>query len=155
MRCKLLAYLLLAVIPWGANAASPEEQIKLGVRFVVDNFGPQSGLANFGCNSESMAYLDSFINRQNAVIKKDAQTTERFVSLFGSFLGECIVFSYRGAWVVGDSGIHVEVRSGDSVNILQPFQKVARRIEFGEQDSLLVYYRDMLPGTLGQNAPAK
>jgi hypothetical protein len=125
------------------------DQIKQNAAFVRERFGPTSGIANFGCNSESMTYLDEFISRQGAIVKQDAQSTDRFVSLFGSFLGECILTTYGGVWVVKDSGIHIEVNANGSVNFLRPFHKVAKRIELGESESLLSYYRDLIPAALG------
>lgn len=67
--------------------ASQLDQIKQNAQFVTVRFGPTSGVVPFGCNVETIVYLDSFISRQINTIKKDAQSTERFISLFGSFFG--------------------------------------------------------------------
>jgi hypothetical protein len=135
--------------------ATGTDQIKLNAQFVIDRFGPQSGVKNFGCNDESIAYLDGFISRQIGVVNKDSQTFDRFVSLFGSFLGECIVTTYGGTWVVKDSGIHIEISNQEFLYITQPFQKVAQRIKVGDEESLLVYYSDVLPVVLGKKLAPK
>jgi hypothetical protein len=129
--------------------ASQLDQIKQNAAFVRERFGATSGSTKFGCNSESMTYLEEFISRQGAMVNKDAQSTDRFVSLLGSFPGECILSLYGGAWVVKDSGIHIEISANGHLNIVQPFHKVAKRIELGESESLVSYYGDLLPAPLG------
>jgi hypothetical protein len=131
------------------------DQIKLNAQFVKDRFGPQSGIKNFGCNDESIAYLDGFISRQIAVVNKDSQTFDRFVSLFGSFIGECIVTSYGATWVVKDNDIHIESKIEDFLFITKPFQKVAQRIKVGEEENLLFYYSEVIPVLLGKKLAPK
>jgi hypothetical protein len=132
--------------------ASPQvDQIKQNAKFVSERFGPSSGVANFGCNNESVAYLDQFISRQAGTINKDSQSQDRFISLFGSFLGECIISKYGGSWVETKDGLHIEISANEKMNIVLPFHKVAKRIQFGETESLAAYFRDLLPTAL---APA-
>jgi hypothetical protein len=64
-------------------------------------------------------------------------------------LGECIVSTFKGTWVVTDKGIHIEVNANGKLNFVQPFQKVAKRIRDGEEESLVAYFRDLLPVALG------
>jgi hypothetical protein len=97
------------------------------------------------CNIESIAYRDGFITRQIDTIKKNPQSTERFISLFGASLGECIVSTYKGTWVITDKRIFIEVNANGKLNIVPPFQKVAKRILNGEDDGLVVYFPDLLP----------
>ncbi|MCH7342542.1 hypothetical protein LZ017_04005 [Pelomonas sp. CA6] len=147
--------LLFSVAVLSPVMASPQlDQIKQNAKFVADRFGPASGVASFGCNGDSVAYLDAFISRQAGTITKDAQSQDRFISLFGAFLGECIVSTYGGAWVEAKNSIHLEVPANGKVNIVQPFHKVAKRVQFGESESLLVYFRDLLPAALGKPASA-
>lgn len=146
---KRILTLLFGGVVASSTFANPQlDQIKQNSKFVVAQFGPTSGIANFGCNNESIAYLDGFISRQVATIKKDAQAEDRFISLFGAFLGECILSSYGSTWVQSKNGIHIEIASKGKVNIAQPFHKVAKRVQFGASESLVSYFRDTLPAAL-------
>ena len=51
--------------------------------------------------------------------------------------------------MVTDKGIHIEVNANGKLNFVQPFQKVAKRIRDGEEESLVAYFRDLLPVALG------
>ncbi len=132
--------------------ASQLDQIKWNAQFVTQYFGQASGIKNFGCNNDSIDYLDKFISRQSEIIKKDPQTTDKFISLFGSFLGECIVSTYNGKWIVKEYSAQIEVITNGKINIIQPFQKVAYRIQSGESESLENYFKDVLPVALGKPA---
>lgn len=131
--------------------ASPQlNQIKKNSTFVAERFGPVSEMKSFGCNADTFAYLDDFISRQSQTITKDASTKNRFISLFGSFLGECIISSYGGAWVEHIDGIQINIPSNEKIIIILPFEKVVKRIQFGDPESLAVYFRDALPAALSK-----
>ena len=143
--CALLAVMLCPP----ASAASEVDQIRRNAEFVKVNFGSTSGLADFGCNDRSYAYIDGFISRQIEAIRKDSRSIDQFVSIVGSFVGECIVSTYRGAWKLDDGGYAVEVTAQQQQHLLQPFERVSRRVQDGEQDSLQGYFRELLPKALG------
>lgn len=152
----LFSFIIGAIIMTNSSIANAQtDQIRRNARSVVEQFGPESGVADFGCNLPSMAYLDGFLSRQAGLIKQDQQTQDKFVSLFGSFVGECIISLYGGKWTMGQDGIQLEVTQGEKLHIIQPFHKVAKRVEFGESESLTSYFRDMLPAALGQPKKAK
>jgi len=147
---SLLALLVTTLCAATVLAATSQiDQIKRDSQFVVERFGPASRLASFGCNTESVDYLDQFLTRQAAIVSKDEGSKNRFISLFGSFLGECVVTGYGGKWVESANGLHIEVQSGGQVHIVRPFHKVARRVESGASESLVQYFRDVLPAALG------
>ena len=149
--------LFTCVLPSVASAASEVEQIRRNAEFVKANFGSTSGMADFGCNDRSYAYLDGFITRQREAIQKDSRSMDQFVAIVGSFVGECIVSTYRGAWKLDDGDYAVAVTARQQQHLLQPFERVSRRIQDADQeagpDSLQGYFRD-LPKALGGPPPA-
>jgi hypothetical protein len=140
-------------LPEGTMAAPP--QIKKNAQWVIDNFGPQSGLERFDYDAESVAYLDTFIDRQGESFRANNASLDRIVSLLGAFVGEAIIATYGGEWQQSGQGISLLVKRGESVHILQPFQKVHARIANGPADSLYNYFATLLPVALsGPNPPA-
>ena len=154
---RVLAVLTLAMItcPLAGQPQTPGDQsqiskIKANAQEVTVRFGRASRLADFGCNRESVAYLDGFLSRQIVAVRASQQTEDRYVSLIGSFIGECILKTYPGKWVETTEGIHMEVQNDGATHLVRPFQKVLKRIEQGESESLVVYYGDLLPAALGK-----
>ena len=80
---------------------STPPQIKTNSQWVIDNFGPQSGLSEFGYNAPSVSYLDTFIDRQGESFLATEQSTDRIVSMLGAFIGEAIIATYGGEWQQG------------------------------------------------------
>ena len=152
---RLPLLLVSALLTSPSHSASQLDQIKANAKFVAERFGPQSEVSSFGCNTESVAYLDKFISRQIRTVRKDQQSQERFTGLFGSFLGECVVALYGGTWVESKDGIHIEVPGNGLVHFVQPFQKVSRRIQIGESESLENYFGNLLPAALGPPVPPR
>jgi hypothetical protein len=125
-------------------------QIKKNAQWVIDNFGPQSGLPHFGYDAPSIAYLDTFIDRQGESFRASEQSTDRIVSLLGSFLGEAIIATYGGDWQQSDTGLCIVVQSGGQVHLTQPFHKVHKRLINGQEDSLHFYFATFLPQVLSR-----
>lgn len=126
-------------------------QIKQNAQWVIDNFGPQSGLPQFGYNAQSVAYLDTFIDRQGESFRSSKQSTDRIMSMLGAFLGEAIIATYGGDWQQSDQGLALSIQSGGQVHILQPFHKVHKRLTGGPEDSLHLYFATFLPQVLSQS----
>lgn len=77
-------------------------------------------------------WLDGYIERNREAL--DSTTIDSLVDIFGSFLGECIIRSYGGAWR------EVEERLGvyfNEKNAVYPFSKVAKQFKNGSEDSVL------------------
>lgn len=126
-------------------------QIKSNAEWVRENFGPESGLADFGYNSKSVAYLDAVIG-QIAEARPDAQTLAKYVSLLGAFLGEALLACHGGRWVETDEFPVLQIERGEVVHVIQPFGKVQKRIVNGEADSLVFFIGAFVPGILAGNA---
>ena len=134
-----------------ASTAQPMQmpQLERNSQRVVEWFASASGLQTFGCNDASFAYIDGFLSRQADTLNASQQTSDRVVSLIGSFLGQCVVQVYGGRWVSSGTGLAVEVKTPRHVHRVQPFDKVAKRLRDGDSESLVTYYRDLLPTVFG------
>ena len=84
----------------------------------------------------SVERVDNFIGRSRDVY--DSSTVDRMVSVFGSFLGECVREKYGGQWdkINGEWG----VRFAEG-NAAFPFHKVRKQFENGSEDSILSFYQ--------------
>ena len=129
-------------------------QIKKNAQWVIDNFGPQSGLAQFGYDAQSIAYLDAFIDRQGESFRASPQGIDRIVSLLGSFVGEAVIATYGGDWEQNDSGLSIVIRSSGQVHFVQPFQKIHKRLTNGQEDNLEFYFATLLPQVLARPEPS-
>lgn len=127
------------------------DRIKSNAAWVVQNYGPQSGLAEFGYDAPSVEYVEGFIERQISTITESEESIQKFVSFIGSFLGECIVATYGGEWSAGREGPGITIKHGEHVHFLKPFEKVHKRIVNGPEDNIYVYFADFIPHVL-QNA---
>ena len=127
---------------------SAPPQIKQNAQWVIENFGPQSGLPKFGFDAESVGYLDAFIDRQGASFRSSEQGTNKIVSLLGAYLGEAIIATYGGQWQQTADGLALAIESGSQRHILQPFHKVHKRLINGPEDSLHHYFATFLPQVL-------
>jgi len=128
---------------------SESPQIKQNAQWVIQNFGPESGLAQFGYNADSVGYLDTFLDRQGASFRSNEQSTNKIVSLLGAFLGEAIIATYGGAWQQTADGLALAIESGSQRHILQPFHKVYKRLINGPVDNLRYYFATFLPQVVG------
>ena len=84
----------------------------------------------------SVERVDNFIGRSRDVY--DSSTVDRMVSVFGSFLGECVREKYGGQWDKIDGEWGVRFAEG---NAAIPFHKVRKQFENGSEDSILSFYQ--------------
>ncbi len=110
-----------------------KEQIEANAEMVIQQLRPLSGI-EFGYNRESVEWLEGYIERlRQSNGLQDEATREKLTSVFGSYLGECIVRCYGGRW---------EQREGvwciafDSRNAAFPFAKVAKQMQNGLEDGM-------------------
>ena len=73
------------------------DEIKENAELIIEDLGPLSGLG-FGYTSESVAWVDDFIENQRIRKEIDEEAVNGLVNTLGSFLGECIIRCYGGFW---------------------------------------------------------
>ena len=120
-------------------------QIKNNAAAVVKMFSPPGQSAAFGLTAHSVAALDEYIGRTVNSATTGA-TKEKLMNLVGSFLGECIVANYGAKWTITDDGqVRMTLSPKKTVHFLDPFGKVAKRIQNGPEDSLAAYFSGLIP----------
>jgi hypothetical protein len=124
------------------------EQVRANAAWVTEKFGKQSGIQPFAYTPESVDYLDGFLERQEATVKASETSVNKFVSLLGAYLGECIIANYGGEWHESENGLCIVIRTTKKVHWLQPFHKVHKRITNGGEDSLSFYFGRFIPQVL-------
>lgn len=104
---------------------------------VVEQLRPLSDI-DFGYTRESVEWLEGYIERlRNSGQFDDPQMKNRLTSVFGSFLGECVVRCYGGRWKQHDG---VWCVAFDDDNSVFPFAKVAKQIEYGLEDGIASFF---------------
>lgn len=88
-----------------------------------------------GFDEAGVRWLDGYIQRQHE--QGNPANREGLVSTLGSYLGECIIQSYRGAWAEVDGSWCVRF---DERNAAYPFVKVGKQLEYGAEDSVLSFF---------------
>ena len=106
---------------------------------VVRLSSPLSGI-DFGYTQESVKWLEGYIERLRISGEfENAETKTKLISVFGSFLGECIVRCYGGTWKIDDdAGVWCVAFNGD--NMAFPFAKVQKQIENGLEDGIAGFF---------------
>ena len=128
------------------------DNIKHNAQLVIKQMGQLSGL-DFGYNSESVAWLDGYIERiRNEV---DQSNVEGLVNVIGSYLGECIIRCYGGYWEEHEGQWQV---SFNETNAAYPFAKVRKQFENGPADSIKGFF-EVIPvaftDSLGKGTPER
>ena len=88
-----------------------------------------------GFDEAGVCWLDGYIQRQHEL--GNPADREGLVSRLGSYLGECIIESYGGAWAEVDGSWCVRF---DERNAACPFAKVGKQLEDGAEDSVLSFF---------------
>ena len=114
--------------------ASPLEQIRANAALVIRIASDQLGVT-IGCDEAGVRWLDGYIQRQHE--QGDPSTRDGLTSTLGSFLGECIIQGFGGAWAQDNGSWCVRF---DDRNAAFPFAKVAKQLENGREDSVLAFY---------------
>ncbi|MBX3292776.1 MAG: hypothetical protein KF881_07790 [Acidobacteria bacterium] len=107
------------------------EQIAENSKLVIKTFPD----ADLGFDRDSVAWIDGYIERNRD--NWDEETRYSLASVFGSFLGECICRNLGAFWEQDDLGIAVVFGDG---NKAFPFNKTAKQIANGSDDSILSFY---------------
>lgn len=113
-----------------------EEMIKYNAELVVQQMREISDV-DFGYNTDSVAWLDGYIERQRNRADIEQETIRSLVSVFGSYLGECIIKCYGGKWENDDGQWRISF--GDK-GAAYPFNKVEKQFENGMEDSIRSFF---------------
>ena len=122
-----------------------EEHIRANAETVVKELGKLKG-EEFGYTRESVEWLEGYIERlKNSGEFDSTERKNRLISVFGSFLGECIVRCYGGAWRQLESGewgvaFRNEEMAFTENNMAFPFAKVAKQIDNGLEDGIASFF---------------
>ncbi len=123
-------------LPWlSDNSMTDEEreeqlnQILANAKLVVAELSSISGVEAFGLNRTSLVWVEGYIDRQREHGGHDATAISNLVSVFGSYLGECLIAAAGGSW-------HCEPQQGWSVRFPNdshafPFVKVRKVFDDG------------------------
>lgn len=115
-----------------------EENIRANAEMVVQQLRPLSGI-EFGYTQESVEWLQGYIERLRSSGEFDnVEKKDKLTSVFGSFLGECIVRCYGGMWRQHEAGEWC-VAFNDG-NMVFPFAKVAKQIDYGLEDGITSFF---------------
>lgn len=116
-----------------------EEVIRANAEMVVQELRPLSGI-DFGYTEESVEWLEGYIERmRNSGEFDNFETRNKLISVFGSYLGECLVRCYDGVWrhhESGDWGVAFE-----DGTMAFPFNKVTKQIDGGPFESISSFFR--------------
>ncbi|XGV95508.1 MAG: hypothetical protein ACAF41_22525 [Leptolyngbya sp. BL-A-14] len=118
-----------------------QEQIRTNAELVIKQLGQISDIENFGYNLESVAWVDGFIERQRNRPDFSQDSIDRLVQNLGSFIGECIIACYGGAWQHEEGTWAVAFNQN---NFVFPFNKVRKQFVSGSEDSIRSFF-EMIP----------
>ena len=108
-------------------------QIKANADLTIRMLRPLSRI-NFGYTPESVQWLEGYIERLRQSGEFTTETVRnKMVSVFGSFLGECIIRRYGGVWAQ-NNGVWCVAFDGN--NSAFPFAKVSKQIDNGLEDGI-------------------
>ena len=115
-----------------------EEDIRDNAELVVQQLRPLSGI-DFGYTKESVEWLEAYIERlRESGEFENVETKTKLTSVFGSFLGECLVRCYGGKWKFHEAGAWcVAFKNGQ---MAFPFAKVAKQLDNGLGDSIASFF---------------
>jgi len=108
------------------------ENIKANAEMVVQQMRSLSQM-DFGYTRESVEWLQGYIERLRPSGMFDTPATrDKLASVFGSFLGECIVRCHGGVWTTHEGVWCIAFAN----NLAFPFTKVSKQMENGLDDSI-------------------
>jgi hypothetical protein len=120
------------------DKAEDLRRIRANAEMVVEKSKGFSGREDFGFDEESVRWLEGFIERERTREGSNPELVDMLVSVFGSYLGECIVRCYGGQWAVDDdNGWHVRF---DEKNAAYPFAKVQKQFTNGLEDGIHSFF---------------
>jgi hypothetical protein len=112
------------------------EQIRQNAELVIKQMSQVSGFA-FGYDTQSVAWLDGYIERQRVRVDTTPELVDGLINVFGSYLGECVIKCYGGTWE-NEAGQWRVVF--DDANAVYPFAKVRKQFQNGAGDSIKSFF---------------
>ena len=111
-----------------SEIAAMEEHTRANAELVIQRLRPLSGI-DFGYTKESVEWLEGYIERlRNSGEFENVETKTKLISVFDSFLGECIVRCYGGTWrLPEEAGVWYVAFKDDQLAF--PFAKVGKQID--------------------------
>ncbi len=115
------------------------EDIRYNAEFVESVINEALG-KKVGYSVEGVSWLDDFLQRQHE--RGDKRYVDRVVSVYGSYLGECIVENVGGRWAEVDG---TQAIAFDEKNATFLFNKLRKHLENGREggDSVLGFYESV------------
>ncbi len=91
----------------------------------------------FGYNRASVVWLEGYLERMNAAGVFNGPGRDKLISIFGAFLGECIVRTCGGAWKKrgGPWGI-----AFDEDHFTRPFAAIVAQLDRGRNCGIARYF---------------
>ncbi|HKV33644.1 MAG TPA: hypothetical protein VJP89_04970 [Pyrinomonadaceae bacterium] len=128
-----------------------EEVIRANAEMVIQELRSLSGL-DFGYTRESVEWLEGYIERlRNSGEFDNVETKDKLVSVFGSYLGECLVRCYDGTWQEhGEGDWCVAFENGTRAF---PFSKVRKQMDNGSSDGITSFF-SAIPAILKYSSDA-
>jgi hypothetical protein len=114
------------------------EHIRANAALVVETCTKICGF-QFGFDAKSVEWLDGFIERTRNS-PSAAEKGEKWVSIYGSYLGEAILQCYGGSWAHDECGWRIRF---DDRNGAFPFNKVRKQLQFGKEDSIASFFNSI------------
>ena len=115
-----------------------EEHIRANAELVIEQIRSLAG-NDFGYTRESVDWLEGYIERLRDSGEFDSPEMKyKLTSVFGSFLGECIVRCYGGFWTQYNDDWAVAFPKG---GMAFPFAKVRKQLENGLGDGISSFFR--------------
>lgn len=120
----------------GARVSSslPLDALRGNADLAVAKFAQLSNLASFGYDHASVDWVDGYLSRMHEAPSITDDVRHGLVNVVGSFLGECIIRNYGGAWQELDGRLAVVL---SEENAVFPFAKIQKQLENGREDSIL------------------
>lgn len=116
-------------------------EITFNAELVVEQLRPLCEV-DFGYNLESVQWLEGYIERlRQSGAFRDTADKRKLASMFGSFLGECVVRCYGGTWTRENDDWCVAF---DEENAVYPFAKVRKQMTAGVEEGIGDFFR-MIP----------
>ncbi|GAC1446836.1 MAG: hypothetical protein NVSMB56_09330 [Pyrinomonadaceae bacterium] len=117
-----------------------EEQIYANAEILINDFR-ESLDVSLDYDEQSLVWLENYIERTRKEF--DANTTNNLVSVFGSFLGECVRHKFGGRCVEVDGQWAICFGEATDKSVAYPFNKVRKFFERGLEsgDSLVSFYK--------------
>ncbi len=126
------------------------EQIRTNAALIIAVAADKLGV-HLAYDEAGVRWLDGFIQRQHEA--GNADNRDKLTSTLGSYLGECIIHCFGGAWVQLDG---LWAIGFDDQNAVFPFAKVSKQLTNGQDDSVLSFFTAiplLFKGKLGHRAP--